>query len=64
MNIKLCINTPCSYIGDEKATEAAFDEDGFYKTGDIAQRVGNQYFFQGRAYSDCKCRTMISSMHS
>lgn len=63
-SMRSCTNTPCSYIGDKKATEAAFDEDGFYRTGDIAQRVGDQYFFQGRAYSDCKCLAMILSTHS
>ncbi|KAJ5525144.1 AMP-dependent synthetase/ligase [Penicillium frequentans] len=40
------------YLGDEEATKAAFDEEGFFRTGDIFRRVGNKYFFQGRASSD------------
>ncbi|KAJ5463790.1 hypothetical protein N7475_008734 [Penicillium sp. IBT 31633x] len=41
------------YIGDEAATRAAFDEEGFYKTGDQAHRVGDDYYFEGRISSDC-----------
>ncbi|KAE8141864.1 hypothetical protein BDV38DRAFT_278647 [Aspergillus pseudotamarii] len=40
------------YINDEAATRAAFDKDGFYKTGDYARRIGNDYFFDGRASHD------------
>ncbi|OQE34334.1 hypothetical protein PENCOP_c021G07076 [Penicillium coprophilum] len=40
------------YIGDEAATHAAFDEEGFYKTGDQAHRVGDDYYFDGRISSD------------
>ncbi|KAE8163745.1 hypothetical protein BDV40DRAFT_311493 [Aspergillus tamarii] len=40
------------YIGDEAATRAAFDEEGFYKTGDQAHRVGDDYYFDGRISSD------------
>ncbi|KAJ5375799.1 acetyl-CoA synthetase-like protein [Penicillium concentricum] len=40
------------YIGDEEATKAAFDEEGFFRTGDILRREGNQYIFLGRASSD------------
>lgn len=43
-----------SYLGDEEATKSAFDDEGFYKTGDIVRRVGNQYFYEGRASCDCE----------
>jgi len=42
-----------SYLNDETATKNAFDEDGFYKTGDLVRRVGACYFFEGRVDSDC-----------
>ncbi|KAL4802408.1 hypothetical protein BDV18DRAFT_163812 [Aspergillus unguis] len=41
------------YVGDEAATRAAFDEEGFYKTGDQAHRIGDDYYFDGRISSDC-----------
>lgn len=37
---------------DEEATRNAFDEDGYYKTGDIARREGDNYFIMGRASVD------------
>ncbi|KAJ5112956.1 acetyl-CoA synthetase-like protein [Penicillium angulare] len=40
------------YLNDEAATKKAFDEDGFYKTGDLVRRVGGYYFFEGRVDSD------------
>lgn len=43
-----------SYVGDEAATEAAFDEEGYYKTGDLAELRDGQYVFAGRANSDCE----------
>lgn len=36
-------------------TRAAFDHDGYYKTGDVADKCGDEYVFRGRASSDCKC---------
>ncbi|KAJ5175405.1 uncharacterized protein N7482_001282 [Penicillium canariense] len=36
------------YLGDEAATKAAFTEDGYYKTGDVAHVVGDDYVFDGR----------------
>jgi malonyl-CoA/methylmalonyl-CoA synthetase len=44
------------YAGDEEATRAAFDEEGYYKTGDLAEIRDGQYFFVGRANSDCVYR--------
>ncbi|KAL6862070.1 acyl-CoA synthetase-like protein [Trichoderma novae-zelandiae] len=40
------------YFGDEKATRACFDDDGFYKTGDRAHRIGEDYYFDGRNSCD------------
>jgi malonyl-CoA/methylmalonyl-CoA synthetase len=42
-----------SYLNDETATKDAFDEEGFFKTGDLVRRVGACYFFEGRGDSDC-----------
>lgn len=32
-----------AYLGDEEATRAAFDEEGYYKTGDLGHFDGNKY---------------------
>lgn len=40
------------YLADEQATKNAIDEDGYFKTGDIARREGPYYFIQGRANID------------
>ncbi|KAF2167604.1 hypothetical protein M409DRAFT_22406 [Zasmidium cellare ATCC 36951] len=40
------------YLGDPEATRKAHDADGFYKTGDIAEKRGNNYFILGRASID------------
>ncbi|RFU75463.1 acyl- synthetase [Trichoderma arundinaceum] len=40
------------YMGDEQATSASFDENGFYKSGDCARRVGQDYYFEGRISCD------------
>jgi malonyl-CoA/methylmalonyl-CoA synthetase len=41
------------YAGDEEATRAAFNNEGYYKTGDVAEIREGQYYFVGRADSDC-----------
>lgn len=41
------------YFDDGEATRACFDDDGFYKTGDRAHRVGEDYYFDGRNSCDC-----------
>ncbi|PGG96985.1 hypothetical protein AJ80_09758 [Polytolypa hystricis UAMH7299] len=40
------------YLNDEAATASAHTSDGFYKTGDLAQRRGENYFILGRASLD------------
>ncbi len=40
------------YLNDNAATAAAHDENGYYKTGDIARREGHYYFIVGRASQD------------
>ncbi|KNG91516.1 hypothetical protein ANOM_000011 [Aspergillus nomiae NRRL 13137] len=40
------------YLDDEEATRAAFDNEGFHKTGDFAHRVGDDYVLDGRASTD------------
>lgn len=40
------------YIHDPEATKAAFDDDGYFKSGDMATRKGKYYFITGRASVD------------
>lgn len=40
------------YLDDPRATEDAFDPDGYYGSGDIARREGEYYFILGRASID------------
>ncbi|KAI9367680.1 hypothetical protein BJX61DRAFT_551183 [Aspergillus egyptiacus] len=40
------------YIGNEAATQAAVDEQGYYKTGDFGHLVGDQYVIDGRSSTD------------
>ncbi|KAK0756399.1 hypothetical protein N5P37_011051 [Trichoderma harzianum] len=52
---EILVKSPTMFIGyfdDEKATSACFDDDGFYKTGDRAHRVGEDYYFDGRMSCD------------
>lgn len=46
-----------SYIGDEEKTASAFDEEGYFKTGDLAKIVEGEYVFTGRASVGCKLRS-------
>ncbi|KAJ5154986.1 uncharacterized protein N7500_010425 [Penicillium coprophilum] len=41
-----------SYLGNEVATRAAFDGEGYYRTGDVGRRVGDQYVLEGRSATD------------
>ncbi|KAL6790266.1 acyl-CoA synthetase-like protein [Trichoderma sp. SZMC 28013] len=52
---EILIKSPTMFIGyfdDEAATSACFNDDGFYKTGDCAHRVGEDYYFDGRMSCD------------
>ncbi|KAL4905085.1 hypothetical protein BDW74DRAFT_185201 [Aspergillus multicolor] len=40
------------YLNDSEATANAHDEEGYFRTGDIASRSGENYFIQGRASLD------------
>jgi acyl-CoA synthetase (AMP-forming)/AMP-acid ligase II len=42
------------YLFNPRATADAFDENGYYKTGDIGRREGEYYFIMGRASVDSK----------
>ncbi|KJZ74636.1 hypothetical protein HIM_05986 [Hirsutella minnesotensis 3608] len=40
------------YVGDEAATTAAFDEQGYLKTGDLGLYINGEYVFNGRSNTD------------
>ncbi|KAF4504454.1 hypothetical protein G6O67_007904 [Ophiocordyceps sinensis] len=40
------------YIGDEETTQAAFDDEGYFKTGDLAVLRDGEYIFAGRVNVD------------
>lgn len=40
------------YLFDDKATAAAHDEDGYFRTGDIGRKEGKYYYIVGRASLD------------
>lgn len=41
------------YLDDEEATKRAFDNEGYFRTGDLLRRIGDEYVFEGRASIDC-----------
>ncbi|KAH6604034.1 acyl- synthetase [Trichoderma cornu-damae] len=54
---EILVKSPTMFIGqvymdDDQATRASFDDNGFYKTGDCARRVGQDYYFEGRISCD------------
>jgi len=52
---EVLIRTPLmisKYLSDPQATLAAFDGEGYFKTGDVARREGDWYFIEGRASTD------------
>ncbi|DAA77519.1 TPA_exp: Adenylate-forming enzyme AfeA [Trichophyton benhamiae CBS 112371] len=53
---ELCVKSPkmlLRYIGDNHTVESIFDEEGYYKTGDLAKYVDGEYIFAGRVATDC-----------
>ncbi|KAI0123700.1 adenylate-forming enzyme AfeA [Xylariales sp. AK1849] len=40
------------YLGDAEATQAAFTDEGYYKTGDIVELQDDEIIFHGRARDD------------
>ncbi|KAH8806163.1 hypothetical protein F5884DRAFT_886761 [Xylogone sp. PMI_703] len=52
---ELLVKSPymfAKYLHDEQATRTAHDDDGYFKTGDLARREGPYYFIVGRASVD------------
>lgn len=50
------------YLFDREATKKSMDENGYFKTGDIARREGKYYFILGRASIDSKSPTFIRKL--
>lgn len=44
----------CRYLNNPEATRNAFDEEGFFRTGDIVRYNGSVYEIEGRAECDCR----------
>ncbi|RDL35780.1 Uncharacterized protein BP5553_06392 [Venustampulla echinocandica] len=40
------------YLGDEEITKQSFDDEGYYRTGDLAELKDGQFVFGGRANAD------------
>ncbi|KAK5994002.1 Acyl-CoA ligase oryP-like protein [Cladobotryum mycophilum] len=52
---EICVWSPfmmTHYIGAEEKTKAAFDEEGYFKTGDYGEFRDGEYYFCGRANAD------------
>ena len=45
---------------DPEATRRAFDEEGFYKTGDIARQEGGLYYIEGRSAIDSELSPFVA----
>lgn len=52
-----------SYHDDPEKTREAFDEEGYYKTGDVGHYTGKHYIIDGRVSTDSEWRTLISPTH-
>lgn len=53
-----CPGMLLGYYQDTSATKAAFDDSGYFKTGDIGRCEGKYWFIKGRASMDSKSRTI------
>lgn len=47
-----------SYLDNPEATQAAFDEEGYFRTGDSARLVGPNVVLDGRFKTDCKSQSI------
>ncbi|PNP44388.1 hypothetical protein TGAMA5MH_03994 [Trichoderma gamsii] len=52
---EICVRSPfmlTHYIGDKEKSKAAFDAEGYFKTGDFAELKNGEFIFSGRANAD------------
>lgn len=49
----LTVFSPISYVDDEKKTQVAFGEEGYFRTGDLAEFRDGEYIFAGRENNGC-----------
>ncbi|KAF9886940.1 hypothetical protein FE257_010681 [Aspergillus nanangensis] len=49
----------CSYLGNEAATSAVLDEEGYMKTGDLAHFEGENLLMDGRADTDSNLQLVV-----
>ena len=47
-------NSAARYIYDIEGTQNSLTMEGFFKTGDVAEKVGGVYFLKGRKSVDSK----------
>lgn len=47
------------YLNDPEATKKVFNEEGYFKTGDIARRVKDKYFILGRSSIDSEISSFL-----
>ena len=47
---------------DPEGTRRAFDEEGFYQTGDIARQEGGLYYIEGRSAIDSKLSLFVANL--
>src|SRR3954470_17817734 len=46
--------TDSRYLNDEVPSTTYFDDEGFFKTGDLAHKLNDHFIFNGRASIDCE----------